>query len=53
MASSAQSASTDLVRDTYTPIFENKPSSYQEYRQRLLLYYKKMKLQKKVGEATW
>ena len=52
MATSSQTASTDFVRDNYIAIFDNKPSSYRESRQRLLLYYKKMKLQKRVGEAT-
>ena len=40
------------MRDNYIPLFDNKPSSYREYRQRLLLYYKKMKIQKKTAEAT-
>ena len=43
---------SDVVRDSFIPLFDGKPSSYREYRQRLVLYYKKMKLNKKPVEAT-
>ena len=44
--------SAEFVRDNYIPVFDNKPSSYREYRQRLMLYFKKMKLLKRTSEAT-
>ncbi|CAE7489168.1 GIP [Symbiodinium natans] len=44
------STSAEFVRDNYIPVFDNKPSSYREYRQRLMLYF--MKLLKRTSEAT-
>ena len=41
-----------MLKDNFIPLFDNKPSSYKEYRQRLQLYKKKAKLNKKVQEAT-
>ena len=51
-ASSSAVGSSDVVRDSFIPLFDGKPSSYREYRQRLVLYHKKMKLNKKPVEAT-
>ena len=51
-ASSSAVGSADVVKDSFNPFFDGKPSSYGEYCQGLVLYYKKMKLQKKPIEAT-
>ena len=48
----AATAGADTLRDNFIPLFDGKPTSYKEYRQRLLLYQRKMKLQKKPAEAT-
>ena len=45
-------SSVDFVKDTYIPIFTNKPSDYKEWRQRNLLYKPKRDLNKKQKEAT-
>ena len=37
----------DFVKDTYIPIFTNKPGDYKEWRQRILLYKRKSDLNKK------
>ena len=42
----------DFVKDTYIPIFTNKPGDYKEWRQRILLYKRKSDLKKKQKEAT-
>ena len=42
----------DFVKDTYIPIFTNKPGDYKEWRQRILLYKRKSDLNKKQKEAT-
>ena len=42
----------DFVKDTYIPIFTNKPDDYKEWRQRILLYKRKSDLKKKQKEAT-
>jgi len=42
----------DFVKDTYIPIFTNKPDDYKEWRQRILLYKRKSDLNKKQKEAT-
>ena len=42
----------DLVKDTYIPIFTNKPGDYKEWRQRILLYKRKSDLKKKQKEAA-
>ena len=55
MSSAAASTSVngvDFVKDTYIPIFTNKPSDYREWRQRILLYKRKSDLNKKQKEAT-
>ena len=51
-ASASAVGNPEVVRDSYIPVFDGKPSSYREYRQRLVLYYKKMKMNKKPIEAT-
>ena len=42
----------DFVKDTYIPIFTNRPGDYKEWRKRILLYKKKSDLNKKSREAT-
>ena len=41
----------DLVKDTYIPIFSNRPEDYREWRTRIVLYKKKLDIQKKSKEA--
>ena len=45
-------ASLDFVKDTYIPLFHNKPSDYKEWRKRIVLYKKKSEINKKGMEAT-
>ena len=57
MASQTSAASlgpngVDFVKDTYIPIFTNRPGDYKEWRKRILLYKKKSDLNKKSREAT-
>ncbi|CAE7942423.1 RE2 [Symbiodinium necroappetens] len=54
MATQSASAvsGTEVLKDSFIPLFDGKPSSYKEYRQRLQLYKKKAKLNKKLPEAT-
>eukprot|EP00913_Durusdinium_trenchii_P032288 g30233.t1 len=40
------------MRDTYIPIFNNRVNDYREWRQRILLYKRKLALQGKEKEAT-
>ena len=42
----------DIVKDTYIPVFTNRPADYREWRQRILLYKKKSDLNKKGKEAV-
>ena len=42
----------DFVKDTYIPIFSNRPADYREWRQRIMLYKKKSEINKKSREAT-
>ena len=42
----------DVTKDNYIPVFDGQPSSYREYRKRVMLYYKKMVLNKRSQEAT-
>ena len=56
MASAAPSGSsapldTQSLRDSYIPIFSGQPSDYREWRKRINLYYKKMVMTKRAGEA--
>ena len=50
----ATGASTtyETVKDSYVPVFSNRPADYREWRQRINLYYKKMVLQKRPQEDT-
>ena len=57
MASSGTKAESsgpavDVIKDSYIPIFNNRPGDYREYRARVLLYKQKMDLQKRPKEAT-
>ena len=40
------------MRDTYIPIFNNRVNDYREWRQRIMLYKRKLALQGKEKEAT-
>ena len=40
------------MKDTYLPIFNNRPADYKEWRKRILLYKKKSEINKKTKEAT-
>eukprot|EP00435_Cladocopium_sp_Y103_P003506 s4281_g1.t1 len=42
----------DFVKDTYIPIFTNRPADYREWRQRIVLHKKKSDINKKGKEAT-
>ena len=42
----------DATKDSYIPLFSNRPQDYKEWRQRICLYKKKLDLQKKPKEAT-
>ena len=42
----------DTTKDSYIPLFSNRPQDYREWRQRICLYKKKLDLQKKPKEAT-
>ena len=50
-SSSTGTTPLDLQKDTYIPIYNNKPGDYREWRARILLYKKKLDLQKKSKEA--
>ena len=55
MASSAAGSVApvgDSTKDSYIPLFSNRPQDYKEWRQRIVLYKKKLDLQKKSKEAT-
>ena len=51
-AASDTSAGYETVKDSYVPVFSNRPNDYREWRQRINLYYKKMLLQKRPQEAV-
>ena len=51
-AAASAAASSEVVKDGFIPLFDGKPPSYREYRQRLMLYHRKMKLNKRPVEAT-
>ena len=42
----------ETMKDTYIPIFNNRPEDYKEWRQRITLYRKKLLLQNKEKEAV-
>jgi hypothetical protein len=42
----------DFVKDTFIPIFTNRPGDYREWRQRIMLYKKMSEINKKRKEAT-
>ena len=45
-------SSTDVTKDNFIPIFNNRIADYREWRLRIGLYYRKMNLQNKKKEAT-
>ena len=54
MTSSASAAATDsqFTKDSYIPVFDGQPSSYQEWRKRIHIYHLKTKLQKRTAESV-
>ena len=44
---SSPSPGVDIVKDSYIPVFSNKPEDYREWRARIALYRRKMEIQKK------
>ena len=48
----APSLETNYTKDSYIPIFDGNPSSYQEWRKRIHIYHLKMKLQKRAIESV-
>ena len=53
MASTSSSTlDTNFTKDSYIPVFDGNPSSYQEWRKRISIYHLKMKLQKRSVEAV-
>lgn len=53
-ASAAASSQPDGAnqRDSYIPVFSGQPADYKEWRKRIQLYYRKMVMQKRTGEAN-
>ena len=51
-AATSTSSGMELLKDSYIPIFSNKPQDYREWRQRILLYKRKLDLQNKGKEAV-
>ena len=49
---SSATTGMELLKDSYIPVFTNKPSDYREWRQRIQLYRKKLELQNKGKEAV-
>ena len=52
-AQASQPASLDgtSLKDSYIPVFDGQPSSYQEWKKRIGIYHLKMKLQKRTAES--
>jgi hypothetical protein len=52
-AQASQPAAHDgtSLKDSYIPVFDGQPSSYQEWRKRIGIYHLKMKLQKRTAES--
>ena len=51
-SSSGGALDTTSTKDSFIPIFDGTPVSYQEYRKRINVYFLKMKLQKRTAEAV-
>ena len=51
-AATSTSSGMELLKGSYIPIFSNKPQDYREWRQRILLYKRKLDLQNKGKEAV-
>ena len=49
--SSVAGGTIETMKDTFIPVFNNKVSDYREWRQRIMLYKKKLSLQGKEKEA--
>ena len=54
MASKEESVALDVTstKDSFIPIFDGQPSSYREWRKRIMIYQRKMTLQKREPEAV-
>ena len=51
-ASTTTSSGMELQKDSYIPVFTNRPADYREWRQRIQLYRRKLELQNKNKEAV-
>ena len=51
-STSSSTLDTNFTKDSYIPVFDGNPSSYQEWRKRISIYHLKMKLQKRSVEAV-
>ena len=49
---STSALDTTSTKDSFIPVFDGLPASYQEYRKRINVYFLKMKLQKRTAEAV-
>ena len=54
MGSKEESVSLDVTstKDSFIPIFDGQPSSYREWRKRIMIYHRKMLIQKRESEAV-
>ena len=43
---------SNFTKDSFIPMCDGSPSSYQEWRKRIHIYHLKMKLQKRAGESV-
>ena len=51
-STSSSTLDTNFTKDSYIPVFDVNPSSYQEWRKRISIYHLKMKLQKRSVETV-
>ena len=51
-ADASASQESSFTKDSFIPLFDGQPSSYQEWRKRISIYHLKMKMQKRQAEAV-
>lgn len=51
-AGSQKDLESPSIKDNYIPLFDGTPGTYREWRKRILIYTRKMQLQKREGEAV-
>ena len=51
-AESSASYNSNFTKDSFIPLFDGQPSSYQEWRKRISIYHLKMKMHKRQAEAV-